>query len=145
MSLMMDDDDVSNRDDTVEMVAAIGPMMVTPAQKGLMTLMAKELMPFRKVAEEFRMIDNPTRTVYIPLGEGAELVERLREGEGGRSLFRRLGQYGVTVYEDHFNALERAGDLERLPDGSAILRNTALYSRVTGLSLEADGGKAEII
>ena len=114
-------------------------------QKGLMTLMAKELMPFRKVAEEFRMIDNPTRTVYIPLGEGAELVERLREGEGGRSLFRRLGQYGVTVYEDHFNALEWAGDLELLPDGSAILRNTALYSDVTGLSLEADGGKAEFI
>ena len=33
----------------------------------------------------------------------------------------------------------------RLPDGSAVLRNTALYSDVTGLSLDGDAGKAEFI
>ena len=114
-------------------------------KEGIMKLMAEGSRPFGKVAEKFRMIDNPTRTVYIPLDEGAGLVERLRAGEGGRSLFRKLGRYGVTVYEKHFDALERAGDLELLPDGSAVLRNTALYSNVTGLSLDGDAGKAEFI
>lgn len=105
----------------------------------------QELMPFRTVAERFHLIDAPTRTIYIPLGEGEGLVERLRAGERNRSLFRRLGQYGVSVYEGHFVALEQAGDLEVLEDGSALLRDTALYSPDTGLSPEADSGKSLFI
>ena len=48
------------------------------------------------------------------------MVKRLRAGEGGRTLFRQLGQYGVSVYEKHFAALEAAGDLEVLENGAAI-------------------------
>lgn len=105
----------------------------------------QELMPFRTVAQRFRLIDTPTRTIYLPLGEGEGLVERLRAGERSRGLFRRLGQYGVSVYEDHFAALDGAGDLEVLEDGSAVLRDTALYSPETGLSLDADSGKGLFI
>ena len=76
---------------------------------------------------------------------GLRELKRLLAGERSRSLFRRLGQYGVTVYEDHFNALLRAGDLKMLEDGSAVLQNPALYSDITGLSLEADSGRAEFI
>ncbi len=101
-----------------------------------------ELFPFRKVAETFHLIDTPTRTVYIPLGEGAALAERLRAGERNRSLFRALGRYGVSVYENHFQALDRSGSLELLEDGSAILTDLALYDNKTGLSSEADTGRA---
>lgn len=98
--------------------------------------------PFRQVAENFRLIDSPTRTVYIPLGEGAALVEELRAGRRDRALFRALGRYGVSVYEGHFRALDRSGSLELLEDGSAILTDPALYDERTGLSLEADTGRA---
>ena len=98
--------------------------------------------PFRTVAERFHLIDSPTRTIYIPLGKGAELVEELRSGNISQKLFRKLGQYGVSVYEQHFTALENAGDLEILENGAAILLNSDLYSTETGLSLEADNGKA---
>ena len=91
------------------------------------------------------MIDSPTVTVYIPKEEGAELIERLRSGERSRDLYRRLGQYGVSVYEQHFNALDQAGDLERLEDSSVILSNLDLYSEDTGLSLKADSGKGLFI
>ena len=91
------------------------------------------------------MIDSPTRTVYIPLGAGAELVGWLRAGERSRPLFRQLGQYGVSIYEEHFAALDQAGDLERLEDGSSILATLSLYSEETGLSLEADCGKGLFI
>ena len=80
-----------------------------------------------------------------PEGEGGELIKRLRSGEWTRSLFRSLGRFGVSVYEDHFLALERAGDLELLEDGSAILINPRLYGAFTGLSLEAEAGKAYLL
>ena len=109
---------------------------------GILPKIRTELFPFQSVAERFHMIDSPTRTVYIPLGAGAELIGRLRAGERSRALFRQLGQYGVSIYENHFAALDQAGDLERLEDGSAILATLSLYSEETGLSLEADCGKA---
>lgn len=114
-------------------------------QKNVLTLMEQEPMPFRKTAERFHLIDSETKTVYIPLEDGAELTERLRSGERGRGLFRALGQYGVSVYPQHFQALDLAGDLEVLEDGSAVLANPALYAGDTGLSLAADYGKGLFI
>ena len=111
----------------------------------ILPLMQSELFPFRTMSERFHLIDSPTITVYIPKDEGAGLVERLRSGEHSRDLYRRLGQYGVSIYEQHFNALDQAGDLERLEDGSVVLSNPALYSEHTGLSLEADSGKGLFI
>ncbi len=110
-------------------------------QKGILTTLQTELLPFRTVAERFHLIENATRTVYIPDGEGAALVEQLRWGERSRELFRKLGQYGVSVYDKHFNALYEAGDVELLGDEIAVLTNPSLYSEKTGLSLEADSGK----
>ena len=81
------------------------------------------------------------KTIYIPLGEGEQLIQRLRSGEHSRALFRALGQYGVSVYPQHFEALYLAGDLEVLEDGSAVLTNRALYNNNTGLSMTADDGK----
>lgn len=114
-------------------------------KEGILPLIQSEFFPFRAVAERFHLIDSPTRTVYIPWGEGSKLVERLHAGEGGRALFRQLGQYGVSIYEKHFAALEAAGDLKVLENGAAILCNPALYAVETGLSMEADSGKGLFI
>lgn len=111
----------------------------------ILPLMQSELFPFRTVSERFHLIDSPTVTVYIPKDEGTGLVERLRSGEHSRNLYRQLGQYGVSIYEQHFNALDQAGDLERLEGGSVILSNLDLYSEHTGLSLEADDAKGLFI
>ncbi|MGN1003094.1 MAG: CRISPR-associated helicase Cas3' [Oscillospiraceae bacterium] len=110
-------------------------------QKGILTTLQKGNLPFRTVAERFHLIENATRTIYVPRGEGAALTERLRQGERSRELFRKLGQYGVSVYGQHFDALYAAGDLELLDKEIAVLTNPALYSERTGLSLEADSGK----
>ena len=100
------------------------------------------LMPFQELAQRFRLIKSDTKTVYIPQGEGLEKIDRLRRGERSRSLFRVLGQYSVSIYADHFAVLDRAGALELLEDGSAILINSTLYSFTTGLSLNEGGGNA---
>ena len=46
-------------------------------------------LPFEWIAKEFKLIDQNTFAVYIPIGEGKELVSRLREGERSRGLYRR--------------------------------------------------------
>ena len=107
----------------------------------ILPLMDAELFPFRTVSERFHLIDSPTVTVYVPRDEGAELAEHLRAGERSRDLYRQLGQYGVSVYPQHLEALDRAGALERLEDGSVILTDLTLYSESTWLSLDADNGK----
>ena len=96
------------------------------------------ILPFRTVAERFHFIDDASKTVYIPLGEGAELVRRLRGGERSRELFRKLGQYGVSIYEKQFQALLANGSIELLSEDSedsAVLTDLKQYVRTMGLTL----------
>lgn len=111
----------------------------------ILSLLKTEFFPFRTVADRFHLIDSPTRSIYIPLEKGAELVGELRSGVISQNLIRQLGPYGVSVYEQHFDALDRAGNLEVLENGAAVLLNLSLYSNETGLSLETDSGKALFI
>ena len=99
-------------------------------------------MPFRTIAERFHFIDSPTKIIYIPKGEGIELTQRLISGERSRMLLRKAGQYGVTVYERHFQELFEAGYITLLDSESAVLNNLDLYNEKVGLSFEADRGKA---
>ena len=101
--------------------------------------------PFATIAQEFRLIESPVRSVYIPTGKGAELCEALQSGAHSRGLFRKLGQYGVSVYPDHFQTLDRAGALALLEDGSAILTDLRLYDCKTGLAMDAEEGQGWFI
>ncbi|MFR8332651.1 MAG: hypothetical protein ACLU9S_10090 [Oscillospiraceae bacterium] len=73
----------------------------TPFSGGRM----RDAMPFRPYQSSFHLIDSPTKTVYIPLDGGVPLTDRLRAGERSQALFRRLGQYGVSLYDQHYQAL----------------------------------------
>ncbi len=104
------------------------------------------MMPFRTVAENFHLIQEATRTVYIPLDEGAEYADCLLRGACSRALLRKAGQYSVSVYERHFMDLLESGGAIRLEDGeSAVLTDSSLYQEMTGLSLEMDWGKGNFI
>ncbi len=110
---------------------------ILPLMEGAYTLM-----PFQEVARRFHLIKSDMKTVYIPLGDGAQLVEQLRRGERSRALFRALGRYSVSVYPDHFDALDLAGALEPREEDSAILTDLSHYSAATGLALDIKGGAA---
>lgn len=102
------------------------------------------MLPFAQVAEEFRLIENDTKSILVPLGKRAQrLSQRLQKKEYSRSLLRKAGRYMVNVYDQHFQELLAAGDIEVVADGLAILTNLDLYdTEGTGLSLKADAGKA---
>ena len=99
------------------------------------------MLPFKTVAERFRFIDSAAMTVYIPTEESREMIRSLQEGTITKGLFRKLGQYGVGVYENHFKELLVSGDISLVSDGSAVLVNCGLYDENTGLSLSAETGK----
>lgn len=102
-------------------------------------------LPFETVAEKFRLIDEATRTVYIPRGAGDGLCRSLLSGCAGKETYRRAGQYSVSVYDGHYHALLDAGDIRPLDQDSAVLLNVELYDPEQGLSTRADTGKAEFI
>ncbi len=108
-------------------------------------------LPFKTVAESFRLIDRSTYTIYIPYDRGAALIQRLQDGECSRGLYRELGRYAVSVYDRHFRRLLEAGalltarELPALDGDSAVLTDMTLYSETMGLSMEPETGKAEFI
>lgn len=99
-------------------------------------------LPFEWIAKEFKLIDQNTFAVYIPIGESKELVSRLREGERSRELYRKAGMYSVSIYENHFNALINASAAEPFGEDAAFLTDCSLYSDEKGLSTDLDGGNA---
>ena len=98
------------------------------------------MLPFAQVAEAFHLIETPPRTVYLPVGDGAALCARLQRGECSRALLRKLGIYSIACYTAQFDALDAAGALELLPDGSAILTDLSKYNAKTGLALNVETG-----
>lgn len=96
-------------------------------------------------AKEFHLIDNITKTVYIPCKENLDMINRIRDGSADRYLFRKLGKYAVNIYNNHFEEFFNAGDIEMVGDDIAILSNLKQYNKQTGLSLTADTGRAEFI
>lgn len=115
-------------------------------KSGVMTASEKGIsgcgLPFEWIAKEFKLIDQNTFTVYISVGDGKELISRLREGERSRELYRKAGMYSVSIYENHFNALINAGAAEPFGEDAAFLTDCSLYSDEKGLSTDVDGGSA---
>lgn len=97
-------------------------------------------LPFKTVAEQFHLIDDASKTVYIPIDEGGVLIERLQRGEHSRELFRKLGQYGVSIYEKHYKNLLNAGCITPVDEESGILTDLRLYDNAVGLILSTDYG-----
>lgn len=113
-------------------------------KKEILTLLDTGAFPFQTIAERFHLIETDTCTIYIPRGKGRELTEQLKSGEWSANLFRELGQYSVSVYQNHAQALYDAGDIEpveQLKD-TYMLTNPDAYSEETGLSMRAESGRA---
>lgn len=106
--------------------------------------------PFRDVAEDFRLIEQNTFSVFIPLDEEAKgLEQRITFGERSRSLLRAVGRHSVNIYENHLSLLLQNGQVEfmdaqaskKIKDGIFILRGTeGVYDKSTGLLLEPETG-----
>ncbi|MCD8047879.1 MAG: CRISPR-associated helicase/endonuclease Cas3, partial [Clostridiales bacterium] len=72
--------------------------------------------PFAAVAKEFALIENPAKTVYLPIDEGESLCQQLQSGQANRALCRKLGPYSVEVSPEQYKALFQAGALHHIDE-----------------------------
>jgi len=99
---------------------------------------------FEKAAREFRIIEDPTETVIIPLNEEAEsLIEDLKYAQYPSKILRGLQSYTVSIYEGEFDILSSKGVILTIDDTYHFLNPDYLqeyYDPERGLLVPESGG-----
>lgn len=96
--------------------------------------------PFASIAEQFRVIDAPTRTVLIPENDEARgIIAALKSGAHSRGLLRKAGLHAVSVYPQQYELLLGAGLLVVLDSELSALRDMSSYSKDVGLQIPKGG------
>lgn len=92
---------------------------------------------FETIAKEFKLIDENTHHIIIPLNNNAKkLIEQLRHAEFYKDIIRSLQSYTVNVFNHEFNVLLGAGKLTLIRDNIYALSSLADYDNKTGLKIE---------
>ncbi len=101
---------------------------------------------FAKAASEFRLIEDNTKTIFIPReSEAAELLDQIKKRGYTKSGMRKAGQYCVQLYEDEFEKFRGAGMVRLVSENITDLYelvNEEAYCDDTGLDLGIDFGMA---
>lgn len=97
---------------------------------------------FKTIADNFHLIENDTRTVYIPNGKNTDDLQELRNGRINRALIRRLGRSSVNIYPWDWEMLRKSGAVFLIDDYSGILENTDYYDDACGLNPWTEGSEA---
>lgn len=101
---------------------------------------------FPKVAEDFKMIENDTKTVFIPIEEEAQdLLQQLKYQGFTKTSMRKAGQYSVTLYDDVIEKMEAAGMIELVAENINDfyeLKDKERYTEEFGLDLNIENGMA---
>lgn len=72
-------------------------------QHGILPLLNQ--LAFHQTEAAFHLIEDSTHTVYVPLPESKALIDQLLEGEKSKHLLRHLGQYSLSIYDQHYHEL----------------------------------------
>lgn len=94
---------------------------------------------FRTAGDYFRVIDENTRAVLVPYGEGKEIIAGLCSASDMKrraQLLARAQQYSVNVYEDMLVDLSDEGALEVIDEIGVIVLKEGYYDEERGLSAE---------
>ena len=96
------------------------------------------IIPFREIAEDFRLIEDEGVGVIIPSlkedqDEVNNLVKQLRHTEFPHTASRKLQQYSVSVRTGILRELVKIGAVEMIRDRYPILQNMAAYDGALGL------------
>lgn len=85
-------------------------------------------LPFKEIANKFKLIENKELTVYIPCMENKDLLAALRRGTTNRTILRKLGRYGASVSEYDLNKIT----IEKVNENIYILANDKQYDGCVG-------------
>ena len=92
---------------------------------------------FKTIGEEFKLIDDKTRSVIVNYGDAEILVDQIKQKGVTYELMKALGQYTINVSKSNFELLKDAFDKgERIPEGLFFLMNKGQYDNRTGVILK---------
>lgn len=108
---------------------------------GILQLHEKKSMPFKEIAEKFKLINENTKSVFIPFDENARQIEqRLLNGEISRTLLRKAGKYIVNVYREQYEKMLAAQKIKLINESLSVLIDLNLYDSNTGLNQNIEDG-----
>lgn len=97
--------------------------------------------PFKRAADNFRMIEEGSHTVVIPDSEIQGEIEAVQSGCASRAALRKLSRYTVGVYDEDLKALQRSGKIKAIGDDLFLLEDKSCYSEQIGLNLAIGEGE----
>lgn len=101
---------------------------------------------FPKVAEDFKMIETDTKTVFIPAEEEAQdLLQQLKYQGFTKTTMRKAGQYSVALYDNVIEKMKEAGMIELVEENINDfyeLKDKERYTEEFGLDLNIENGMA---
>lgn len=93
---------------------------------------------FRTAGTVFQVIDQKTKSVIVPYGQGKELIERLGDrhtlGEEIK-LLKEAQQYSVNLFENVFNRLAGEGALVSLGETGVVILKDEYYDPWAGVKI----------
>lgn len=114
-------------------------------RKGIMEEFQRGRFAFATVGKEFKLIEQNTKTILIPVEERAkEIAEELKLKGASKKLIREAGKYCVNVYDNLFRKMYGAGMFvgvsEELKEEFFVLKDCSNYSDETGLQVNVEFG-----
>lgn len=97
---------------------------------------------FRTAGGIFRVIDEDTRAVLVPYGEGKDIISDLLSQSGIKQralLLARAQQYSVNVYDSMLRQLEREGAVYDVGDTGVVALKPEYYDVQRGLNAAGCG------
>lgn len=117
-------------------------------KKNILGQFQKGRFSFRKVSQEFRLIETDAKTVLIQVEERAkEILKELRLKGFSKRLMREVGQYCVQLYEEDFDKMNGLGILQKVSEDILdfyVLLDEKRYTEDMGLVMDVKYGEAVI-
>ncbi|MDD6559973.1 MAG: CRISPR-associated helicase Cas3' [Lactimicrobium massiliense] len=112
-------------------------------EKNIVDLLNKKDTEYETVSDSFHLIENNTWTLYIGINDQSiDLLNRLQNQQFlNREEYRILGKYALQLYETRINKFADAIAVIDPDNKIAVLANTELYSRDSGLSFANHEGE----
>ncbi len=107
--------------------------------------MKKPSLPFQDVADQFHLIANNTQTLYVECEDNRSLLEKIRLGVATKKEYRKIGLYGINIYEYQYQKLKQHRAIEDISEEICILIDTSLYNEDIGLTMDFVDGEAIMI
>lgn len=118
-------------------------------KKEILKKFAKRNFQFAWVGKEFKLIEENTKTIFIPKEEEAkEMLEEWKRKGCTKELMRKMSSYCVSVYENDFQKMFAAGILGGMSEDRKeeyfMLVDLNKYTDEMGLDLDVRYGEAVI-